>query len=129
MTRPTVLALVTALLTGCTAAPSATPPSATPPSASATAAVPASTGPSEPPSGPSDFIPHTDLLVGTIIRGGDGPCYGLRTDDGTEYALHSVRGWELPHGKRVKLRTENMHMRLDCGPGHPLGITAVESID
>ena len=126
MTRLTVLALVAALLTGCTAAPSASPPSATPPSASA---VPASTGPSEPPSGPSDFIPHTDLLVGTVIRGGDGPCYGLRTDDGTEYALHSVRGWELPHGKRVKLRTENMHMRLDCGPGHPLGITAVESID
>jgi hypothetical protein len=115
MTRSAVLALL-AILAGCTTSPPVTAP-------------PSPTTSSEPPAAPSDFIPHTDLLVGTVVRGGDGPCYGLRTDDGTEYALHSTEGFDLPYGKRVKLRTESLHYRIDCGPGRPLGITGVESVD
>lgn len=118
MARPVVVLLVAALVGGCTAAPPP-PPAAAPPSSS----------PPSAPSAPSDFLPHTDLLVGTVVRGGDGPCYGVRTDDGTEYALHSAEGFALPYGKRVKLRTEFMRTRIDCGPGSPLGITAVLSVN
>ena len=47
------------------------------------------TRPPEPPKTPSDLVPH-DVVAGRVTRGGSGPCYGLVTEDGTEYAMHST---------------------------------------
>jgi hypothetical protein len=79
--------------------------------------------PPGPPRDPTDQIKKTDIVVGTITRGGSGPCYGLQTDDGTEYALYSNRGRELTHGSRVRLRVKPSLLRIFCGSGRFVEIT------
>jgi hypothetical protein len=106
-----------------------TPSSSPSPSPSASATLPGLTPPSGPPKDPTDQIKKTDTIVGLVTRGGSGPCYGLQTDNGTEYALYSSARHELPRGKYVRLRTKTTLLRIDCGPGKPLEIVSVESIN
>ena len=40
---------------------------------------------------PTDYIAG-DRIGGRVTKGGSGPCYGLVTDDGKQYALHSTAG-------------------------------------
>ena len=55
--------------------------------------------PMEPPSTPSDPQPH-NLVAGQVVRGGAGPCYGVVTDDGKLYAVHSTSAGELASVRR-----------------------------
>jgi hypothetical protein len=87
---------------------------------------PAITEKTGPPRDPTDSIKKTNLVVGVVTRGGSGPCFGLRTDDGTDYALYSVNPLTLTHGTYVKVRTRTAKVRIDCGPGKFLEITALE---
>ncbi|MEU5903913.1 hypothetical protein [Micromonospora sp. NPDC047527] len=110
--------------------PSATPtPSLAPPSPSAPTATAAPVRPplsaTEPPtmrppvakpSPPSD-LRQTDLVSGTVTRGGTGPCYGLVSEDGIEYALHGPDAGELRTGSFVTLRLGPARARISCGPG------------
>ena len=144
--------LCTALLAGCastggTAGPATTGPSiagsgspgsaptATPsggsgsarPSALSGTAPPTRRPPNRPPRTPSDLI-SGDWLVGTVSTDGSGPCYGLVTDDGEAYALHSDAGTTLRRGTRVRARIGPLRLRIDCGPGRQASLLTVEPI-
>ena len=45
-----------------------------------------------------------EVVAGRVTRGGSGPCYGLITDDGTEYALYSTAGIRLDEGSYIRIR-------------------------
>ncbi len=124
------------LLTGCagtrTDTAAATPgasatvsaaPSSEPTAAPSSAPAPGTSN--RPPQHPTDAIKDTDRVVGTVIRGGSGPCYGLVTDDGVEYALHSDSGTTLTKGVRVDARIKPSRLRIDCGSGQLVEMTSV----
>ena len=90
------------------------------------AALPTVTRATAPPDGPTDAIKKTDIVVGIVTRGGSGPCYGLQTDDGTQYALYSRNALPLTRGSYAKVRTKPATVRIFCGPGRFLEITALE---
>jgi hypothetical protein len=72
--------------------------------------------PSGPPRTPSDQVP-VGWLTGTVTAGGTGPCYGLETDDGAQYAVYGDQGWTLRRGERVRVRVEPLRLKIYCGPG------------
>jgi hypothetical protein len=90
------------------------------------AALPTATRATAPPKAPTDALKKTDLVVGVVTRGGSGPCYGLQTDDGTEYALYSRNALTLTRGSYVKAHTKPATVRIFCGPGRFLEITKLE---
>jgi hypothetical protein len=77
--------------------------------------------PMKPPKKPTDLVPH-DLVAGRVTRGGTGPCYGLITDDGKEYALHSTAGLTLTEGTYVRVKFASTTAGVDCGPGRQVAI-------
>ncbi|AGZ38650.1 hypothetical protein [Actinoplanes friuliensis] len=83
---------------------------------------------STPPSTPTDQFQYDDLIVGTVNRGGSGPCYGLVTDDGRQFALYENQGRELIKGVRVQVRAEPSTLRIDCGPGELLQVNALDEM-
>jgi hypothetical protein len=88
------------------AGPPATPSASTTPSASV----------STPPSDPQPV----DLVAGRVVRGGAGPCYGVETDDGRLYAVHSTSAGELAVGTTVLVKTGPPTPGVDCGEGQPV---------
>ena len=112
---------VLVLVAGC-AAPAS--PQAAPASPQA---VPTSS-PTVAPHGPTDLIKKTGVVVGTVTRGGSGPCYGLETDDGTEYAVHVPGGRVVTKGERVRVSVTPSTRPPDCGPGRPIEATAIEPL-
>ncbi|BBH65701.1 hypothetical protein ACTI_23860 [Actinoplanes sp. OR16] len=84
--------------------------------------------PSEIPREPGDKPPVTGWVSGSVTRGGQGPCYGFLADDGTRYALYNADGLELPQGKRAKVYLETTLIRIYCGPGNLMAMTAAEPI-
>ena len=76
------------------------------------------------PTDPTDMR-DTDLVAGHITRGGPGPCYGLVTDDGVEYALHGTGIGTLDRGQlRHRCGSPRRSSKVDCGPGTPASIVA-----
>jgi hypothetical protein len=110
-------------------APSAISPSRRrpPPAATNHPGIPTLTRPTGPPREPTDQLKKTDIVVGTVTRGGSGPCYGLQTDDGVDYALYSAGGQQLTRGTRVKVQTRPTRLRIDCGAGRFVEIAAILS--
>jgi hypothetical protein len=88
--------------------------------------VPTVTRPTAPPDNPTDQIKKTRLVVGIVTRGGSGPCFGVQTDDGTEYALYADMRLTLSRGQYVRLATKPSRLRINCGPGQFREITAVQ---
>jgi hypothetical protein len=95
----------------------------TKPTESAQRPTPTPSVPPGPPRDPTDNIKKTDIVVGTVTRGGRGPCYGLQTDDGTEYALYSNRGHQWTAGTRVRVRVKPSAQLISCGTGRFVEIT------
>jgi hypothetical protein len=132
--RLALLLVVTAGLAGCAQdATSRTLPIETPVSSPSIAASPTSPVPAwgpatKPAKDPSDRIKKTDTVAGMVTKGGSGPCYGIMTDDGTQYALHSTAKLELPKGKYVKVRAVPSASRIYCGPGKLLDLIQVDSV-
>jgi len=116
VTKLRILALAAALtmFSGCAATGSE--PAAAPPVGNETA-LPTLSQPAAPPSEPTDDIKPTEVIVGTVIRGGTGPCYGLVTDDGVQYALYEAKGRALKTGIRVTVDASPSRLRIDCGTG------------
>jgi len=83
---------------------------------------------SHPPRGFTDNDKPTGWIVGTVTAGGTGPCYGLSTDDGIGYALHSTAGTRLDKGARIRVQGAPAKIRIDCGPGQLLEMTAAEPL-
>jgi len=67
-------------------------------------------------------------VVGTVTAGGSGPCYGLVTDNGKQYALHSTAGTTLKKGTRLRVRTKPADARVSCGAGKQVEMLAVEPL-
>ncbi|MET8153081.1 hypothetical protein ACIBSW_25695 [Actinoplanes sp. NPDC049668] len=88
--------------------------------------LPIQSRPTAPPSEPTDSFQQDDLIVGTVNRGGSGPCYGLITDDGQQFALYENQGRELVKGTRIRVRAEPSLLRIDCGTGDLYQVTALD---
>jgi hypothetical protein len=84
--------------------------------------------PAAPPTSPSDPRPPKDVLVGRIVRGGSGPCYGLETDEGKQYALYSDAGMSLDVGTTVRVQTAPLQLKIDCGPGEHLSAVKIDRV-
>jgi hypothetical protein len=97
-------------------------PTATPPT------TPPSTSPSRPPNTPTDTVVAPGWVVGTATAASTGPCYGLVTDDGTEYALHSSAGFAVRKGERIRVRIDRLALKIYCGPGAPAAVKEHETI-
>lgn len=83
--------------------------------------------PAAPPRHPTDQR-RPDLLAGRITRGGDGPCYGLVTDDGREYALHGTGMGTFATGTTVLVTVGPADPAATCGPGTPVGIVDIRVV-
>jgi hypothetical protein len=90
--------------------------------------VPAPLTPTAPPNGPTDQNKPTGWIVGTVTAGGTGPCYGLETDEGVPYALHSTAGIRLDKGARVRVKATPSRLLIYCGPGKLLDMSAAEPL-
>jgi hypothetical protein len=123
-------AMLAVLVSGCGGPQPSSPAeakSATPPVSPTLESLPTSR-PSGPPSEPTDNDKLTGWIVGTVTAGGAGPCYGLVTDDGVTYALHSTAGIRLEKGARVRVKGTPAKIRIHCGPGRLLEMTAAEPL-
>ena len=70
---------------------------------------------------PSDYLAG-DMINGRVTKGGSGPCYGLETDDGVQYALHSTTGMTLEEGTYVRVKVAPLRLKIYCGPGAHLAL-------
>ncbi|MEJ3749765.1 hypothetical protein WEI85_41725 [Actinomycetes bacterium KLBMP 9797] len=105
----------------------APPTSSTPPPQSTTPP-PTIDTPGAPPKSPTDQQVK-DILVGRVTKGGKGPCYGMVTDEGKEYALYSTAGTALTKGDTIRVRYGPLRLKIYCGPGEhvsALDITVVK---
>ena len=82
--------------------------------------------PSGPPKSPTDQQP--EWIAGRVTRGGSGPCYGLETDDGTQYALYNAEGITLEMGAVVRVRVEPLLVKIDCGSGQHVHMIEAETV-
>ncbi len=98
---------------------SSTPLSTTPP--------PTQPSPAQPPSTPSDPQP-VDVVAGRVVRGGAGPCYGVQTDDGKLYAVHSASAGELAVGTTVLVKIGSAAADIYCGPGEPISASRIDVV-
>ena len=115
--------LVVLAVAGCAApAPSA------PTSPASPAASPAGEPASAPPIGFTDLEKRPGWVVGTVTRGGDGPCYGFLTEGGETLALHSPDGLTLRQGATVRIQVMSPSHRTACGEGTPTALRAVEPV-
>ncbi|MEU4238881.1 hypothetical protein [Actinoplanes sp. NPDC026619] len=94
----------------------------------ATGGIPASPRPSGPPKGPTDQIKTTAWVVGTVTADSSGPCYGLETDDGTQYALYAANGPKLTKASRIRIKTGLMKAKMYCGPGRAVEMVSSEPV-
>jgi hypothetical protein len=121
MTRTRAICVAAAILAGLAgcASPEETPPAASPS---------VSAEPSRPAQAANDKVKDPAWVVGTVTTGGAGPCYGLLADDGTQYALHSAAGTALTEGARMRVKTERAQVRIFCGQGKLVEMTAAEPL-
>ena len=113
--RLVLVAATLTVLTGCAAGGD---PAAAPPRGEQPVSVPATPArPTAPPSEPTDDTKATTRIVGTVNRGGAGPCYGLITDDSVQYALYEAKGRALRTGVRIAVDAVPSRLRIDCGAG------------
>jgi hypothetical protein len=123
-----------------TSAPATTSPTAAPPSGTPGGESPApdTTGrpPQRPPVNPPASRPPqkpTDTVVpgwvvGTVTAASSGPCYGMVTDDGRQYALYSSAGYAVRRGERIRVQVDQLKLRIYCGPGMHAAVKAYEKV-
>ncbi|AGL13954.1 hypothetical protein [Actinoplanes sp. N902-109] len=129
--------LTTAAVSGC-ASPAASPTAEPAPGTATTTVQSAQPGPARSipvrpiPSGvpktPTDILQSPGWTEGYIVRGGSGPCYGLLDMDGFPYAMYSDAGQTLTKGDHVRVRVTPSKLRIDCGEGTPMQMTAVQHV-
>jgi hypothetical protein len=118
----------TASAGGPSAGPGAVPPEGTEKPGLSATDPPVIGKPTGPPKEPTDLIKKTDRVTGVVTRGGSGPCFGMQTDDGVEYALHSSQARSLTKGSRITAQVKPSMLRINCGSGRLVEIQAVEPV-
>jgi hypothetical protein len=91
--------------------------------------VPTGAPPSRPagiPKTPTDITRTAGWVEGTVTRGGSGPCYGMVTFDGVEYAMYSDAGVKLAKGDHIRARLSPAKLRISCGDGTPVSMGTVQ---
>jgi len=126
--RPAALAAMLAVLVSGCGGPQPSSPAEATSLAPTLESIPTARPPTGPPSEPTDNDKPAGWIVGTVTAGGTGPCYGLVTDDGTQYALHSTAGTRLDKGARVRIQGTPAKIRINCGPGRLLEMTTAEPL-
>jgi hypothetical protein len=115
-----------------TAAPTEppTPESTEPPTPAPTDLPPLPTAgpPTAPPKSPSDPRPPRDVLVGRVTRGGSGPCFGMETDEGKQYALYTTATVTLETGDTIRVTYAPLLLKIDCGPGEPVSAVSITRV-
>ncbi|MEW2383797.1 hypothetical protein AB0873_17160 [Micromonospora sp. NPDC047707] len=101
-------------------------PARTGPALSSTT-LPTMAPPTAPPKRPTDPY-RANVLAGRITRGGDGPCYGLTTDDGREYALQGASVGTFATGTWVRVTIGPATPGVDCGAGIPATIVKISPV-
>lgn len=92
-------------------------------------AIPPTAGPpSVPPRTPTDPRPPKDVLVGRVIRGGSGPCFGLETDEGKRYALYSTETVTLEVGETIKVQYAPLYLKINCGEGEHVSAVKITRV-
>ncbi len=76
---------------------------------------------------PSDPQPQS-LVAGRIVRGGAGPCYGVETDDGLLYAVHSPSAGRLEVGTTVLVKLGPSVSDVNCGPGERVSALRIDVV-
>ncbi len=116
-----VLAVIGAALSGCGVAdePAAVPLPGSPPVATPRTSAPESAGASAVPAG---------WISGRVTKGGAGPCFGFKADDGVQYAMHSIQARTLKAGDRVKVQVTPSRLRISCGDGVQVQLQALEAL-
>jgi hypothetical protein len=107
-------------------APATPSPHATIPPMSSTVP-PSQRPPSRPPKTPTNDVPP-GWIVGTVTKGGTGPCYGMETDEGKLYALYGGGGVVLERGSKVRVRVEPLKLKIYCGPGLHVNILEIKQV-
>jgi len=97
------------------------------PPANSTTPPPTGPTPTGPPNKPTDTV-APGWVVGTVMAASGGPCYGLVTDDGKEYALHSSDGFTVRKGERYRVRVARLALKIYCGPGTHASVQEHEKI-
>ncbi len=80
-----------------------------------------------PPQKPTDTV-VPGWVVGTVTGASSGPCYGMVTDDGTEYALYSTKGYAARRGERIRVQVDELKLKIYCGPGRHAAVRAYEKV-
>ncbi len=104
------------ILTGC-ATPRPDPPE------SPLSTLPTLGSPTAPPKSPTDPRPD-NVVAGMVTADGSGPCYQVRTDDGTDYALYGTGGWTVHKGDVVRATVTSPG--VVCPGGRAVGIVTFE---
>lgn len=118
-----------------TTSPTAAPPSGTPGGESPapdTTGLPPKRPPvsppaSRPPQKPTDTV-VPGWVVGTVTAASSGPCYGMVTDDGRQYALYSSDGFAVRRGERIRVQVDQLRLKIYCGPGMHAAVRAHEKV-
>jgi hypothetical protein len=50
------------------------------------------------------------------------------TDDGTQYALHTSKGFAVRRGERIRVRVEELKLKIYCGPGRHAAVKEYEKV-
>ncbi|MGC4877556.1 hypothetical protein ACLQ26_15040 [Micromonospora sp. DT43] len=83
--------------------------------------------PTGPPRNPTDAR-KAIVLAGRISRGGDGPCYGLVSEEGRQYALYGPGMGSFAVGTTVRLTVDTAVPDIDCGSGTPVRIVSIRAV-
>jgi hypothetical protein len=67
-------------------------------------------------------------ITGRITKSGEGPCYGLKADDGTAYAMHSDDPQKVKTGDKVRVQVTASLLRMSCGDGTQVKIKTLEPV-
>jgi hypothetical protein len=118
-----------------TPSPTAEPPSGTPGGESPapdTTGTPPKRPPvnppaSRPPQKPTDTV-VPGWIVGTVTAASSGPCYGMVTDDGRQYALYSSAGFAARRGERIRVQVDQLKLKIYCGPGMHASVKEYEKV-
>jgi hypothetical protein len=118
-----------------TTSPTAVPPSGTPggesPAPDTTGAPPkrppVNPPANRPPQKPTDTV-VPGWIVGTVTAASSGPCYGMVTDDGRQYALYSSAGYAARRGERIRVQVDQLKLKIYCGPGMHASVKEYEKV-